>query len=185
MRAPVVTLVSFVACAASLLGCGAPSPLPIDEASATEEELSARRPIPYVLQYVGEYRGDGAGRIDWIALRRTGTFAASVDGAVLTGKLFGPSKPATPLTLTLAGGGRKLTAVVREGYDTQPAHPRLDVAIDGRVETVTARWPSGNESMCDDGVGTWTDDDADPATGLFCVCPAKQTFIPSKGGCVR
>ena len=43
---------------------------------------------------------------------------------------------------------------------------------------------ASDEELCDSTGGKWTDDDPDPATGLYCICRAGTGFIPSSGGCV-
>jgi hypothetical protein len=58
-----------------------------------------------------------------------------------------------------------------------------DVDHHGVKATLDATFPAGGEDMCDDSGGSWTDDDPDPATGLYCVCEAPKSFIPSLGGC--
>jgi hypothetical protein len=50
--------------------------------------------------------------------------------------------------------------------------------------TLAVRGGVMSESACDDTAGLWSDDETDPATGLFCVCPAHKVLIWSAGGCV-
>jgi hypothetical protein len=85
--------------------------------------------------------------------------------------------------LTLVTTGLRIDAKVDPGG--WAPHDTLQITIDGATETLTAPWASGDESMCDATGGAWSDDDADPKTGLFCGCAAKLSFIPSLGGCVH
>jgi hypothetical protein len=41
-----------------------------------------------------------------------------------------------------------------------------------------------DEDLCGATNGAWTDDEQDPATGLFCICKPARVFVPSAGGCV-
>ena len=167
--------------AAPLLGCGSP---PGDETgtAAGEEALRGRAhpPIAQVLQYVGAYTGDGP--FASLELHRDGTFTATVDGARKTGRYEGPHAPASVVKLVLITQGASFTATVPSEWTTKQ---RLVVTHAGRTETLVSPWDAGSESMCDDTHGSWTDDDPDPTTGLFCVCPPPKQYIPSLGGCTR
>ena len=152
--------------------------------STDEEALKAKAPIPYVLQWVGEYDGDGTGDVDWVVLRRTGTFVASVNGSIETGRFVGPSKPGQwPLKIAFITHGDYFTGQIGQWSD---ANGNAVMTVDhyGTKQTVTAPWQSGGETMCDDTNGAWGDDETDPQTGLYCTCPAPQKWIPSAGGCV-
>lgn len=152
---------------------------------STDEAASARAPIPFVLQYVGEY--DGEGRVESLVLDRHGKFSLRMDGRVRHGSFYGPSRvpsPLAPPSLVLVTTGERIAAQV-DADAAWKAHGTIDVTIDGVTERLTATWGAGGEATCDATGGTWTDDDADPATGLYCVCGAGKSFIPSFGGCVR
>ena len=41
-----------------------------------------------------------------------------------------------------------------------------------------------SEAACDATHGKWTDDDPDPASGLFCICPLHEVLVWSAGGCI-
>jgi hypothetical protein len=177
---------SLVLFATVISACGG-SPDESATASSSEQDLTARKPIPYVLQYVGEYDGDGAGHIDYVKLDRTGKLVISIDGRAHSGAFSGPSAVPDPRdtpTLKLVTSSGQMTARVDSDAPWKD-HDTLAVTIHGRTETLTATWSSGREAMCDATQGSWTDDDADPATGLFCLCGAHRSFIPSLGGCVR
>lgn len=174
----------FVACALSSGGCGAST----DEGttdSTTSEELSAKAPIPYVLQWVGRYDGDGSGDVETITLRRTGTFAAKINGTVHTGRFMGPGKPGQwPLVIAFVSKGDYFTGTIDQWADGT-GHAVMKIKHGASVHTVTAPWLAPSESACDATKGAWTDDDVDPTTGLYCVCPAGDHWVPSAGGCVR
>jgi hypothetical protein len=167
-----VVLLFLAACS------GSASP---DGVSASEEELRARAPIPYVLQYVGGYEGHG--EVESLFLKRNGTFSAIVRGARETGVFVGPRHPKEPLVVSLVTHGDSMRVTLRA--DWQATRYEADVDHDGAKTTLDATFPAGGESMCDDSGGSWTDDDPDPATGLYCVCEAPESFIPSLGGCTR
>ena len=141
-----------------LAACGG-----VDPGAAGDDDVSAA-PSPFVLQFTGRYDGSST-----LVLMRDGTFL--LDGE--RGRFRSPpSRRSLPITLSL--GKRK--AVI--------------AAYDGRLRLGTetlrlARPTTSDEELCDATAGQWTDDDADPATGLYCVCPAGAHFIPSSGGCVR
>jgi hypothetical protein len=82
-------------------------------------------------------------------------------------------------TLHLVTTGLAWTASI-EGYSS-----KIQLTRSGHVTHATASGNVGpNESVCDASGGSWTDDDADAATGLYCVCPTGTAYIPSAGGCV-
>jgi hypothetical protein len=169
-----------------ITACGA-SPDGSTPSAETEQDLSARKPIPFVLQYVGRYDGDGTGHIDFVTLDRSGMLSISIDGHVHAGRFYGPTdvpeSRETP-TLKLDTSSGHWSARVDDDAPWKD-HDTLAITIHGSTETLTAPWSSGREAMCDATRGSWTDDDADPATGLFCLCGAHRSFIPSLGGCVR
>ena len=157
------------------------------DSTATADELRSRLPIPYILQFVGTYVNAGAtsGQVKSLTLARTGRYTASIAGStkVERGSFFSVShlsgKPSDN-TLHMVTTGLGWTATI-EGYTS-----KLQLARTGDVTHVTATGFVGpNESICDDSQGSWTDDDADAATGLYCVCPAGKAYIPSAGGCVH
>ncbi len=170
--------------ASLLIGCGASADGDAAVGS-TDEASSARKPIPFVLQYVGEYVGEG--HVESLVLARNGKFTLRMDGGVRHGSFYGPSHvPATitPPALVFVTAGERFTGHI-DADAAWKAHDTIDITVDGVTERLTATWTSGNESMCDDTGGTWTDDDADPATGLYCVCASGDSYLPSLGGCVR
>src|SRR5947209_2761459 len=80
------------------------------QSSSDDEALKAKAPIPYVLQWVGEYDAGKTGDVDWVVLRKTGTFIASVNGQVETGRFVGPSKPGQwPLKIAFIAKGDYFT----------------------------------------------------------------------------
>jgi hypothetical protein len=156
---PVLAAGLFVA------ACGAPGP---DGAEAADASLP---PSAFTLQFTGRYQG--APPLAALELRRDGTFAAA-DGE--QGRFYSPpGRRKLPLQILLRSRERSWTAVVD--------------AYDGKLRTaeetlLLARPQQADEDLCDSTGGHWTDDDADPATGLYCVCGPGSWFIPSSGGCV-
>jgi hypothetical protein len=170
--------------AAPLAGCA--SAAPQDDAAAAAAALSdeaaaaAHTPIPEVLQYVGAY--DGEGDLSHLELHRNGTFVATLAGERKAGRYEGPRAPASVVKLAFVTRGASFTATVPSDWTPKQ---RLTVTHGGKTETLTSAWDAGNEQMCDATQGTWTDDDPDPATLLYCLCKAPDVYIPSLGGCVR
>lgn len=179
MRAPSLLPIVAVVTSAALLACG--SAEQADPTATTSEDAlrsAAHPPIAQVLQYVGRYEGNGS--VSSLELRRDGTFLAVVDGARKAGRYEGPRKPAESIKLALLARGEALSATVPGDWT---AKQRVVVTHAGRSETLTSPWNAGSEQMCDDTGGAWTDDDPDPATGLYCVCVSPKVYVPSAGGC--
>jgi hypothetical protein len=85
-----------------------------------------------------------------------------------------------PLRLTFASG-----VGVFSGTIGDLTSGRMTVVIDGAAEELQATSVVGpNEALCDASGGAWTDDDPDPQTGLYCLCPSPRVYVPSAGGCV-
>ncbi len=168
-----------LAASAASLGCGS---APEQESVSSGDDAlraHAHAPIPEVLQYVGAY--EGGGTVSALELRRDGTFTATIDGARCSGRYEGPHAPTTAVKIAFIAHGEAFSATVPEWSEKQ----RLVVTRAGHVETVTSAWKAGSEQICDDSGGAWTDDDPDPATGLYCVCASPLQYIPSLGGCTR
>jgi hypothetical protein len=173
---------------ASVAGCAAATDASSDEADpgTTSEELSSRAPLPYVLQFVGTYENAAApsGKLRKLVLSRTGRYTAWTAGKTTAerGAFYGVSHLSDPKLETLRMVTKGLAWSVKiEGYTGA-----LTVTRAGVTSKVAATGIVGpNESICDDSLGSWTDDDADARTGLYCVCPAPKSYIPSAGGCVR
>ncbi len=166
---------------AALAACSSASS---ETTSSNDAELSAKKPIPYVLQYVGDYESDGAGgHFDYLLMKRDGHWVGSIDGVTKTGVYYGPNAHPTtfPLKLAFVARGLSFTADIGAWAPYQP----MTIHYAGTAQTLTASFANGSESICDASAGTWSDDEADPATGLFCACPAHKVYIPSLGGCVR
>ena len=165
-----------------LTACSSASP---ETTSSSDQDLAAKKPIPFVLQYVGDYEGgETGGHVDYLLLERDGHWVGSIDGWTKHGVYYGPKAPPTsgsPLKLALVTTGLQLTAEIGgwAPYQTMTVH------YAGTTQTLTATWKNGSEDICDSSGGSWTDDDADPKTGLFCICAPHKTYIPSLGGCVR
>jgi hypothetical protein len=151
--------------------------------SASEDDLTATAPTPYVLQYVGRYERSADGDVDSVFLKRDGTFTATIATTAKHGVFVGPREAKDPLVVSLVMHGDYVRGTVRANWEEM----RYEIDVDhyGRKTTLYSAFPAGGEDMCDDSGGAWTDDDPDPATGLYCVCPEAQAFIPSLGGCVR
>src|SRR5262249_11765547 len=70
------------------------------------------------------------------------------------------------------------------GPDAKFSHATLVVTLaGGGTVTLTSDFALIGEDACDKSGGQFTDDDADPKTGLFCVCPAPKVWLHASGGC--
>jgi hypothetical protein len=138
------------------------------------------------MQYVGEYDGVGAGSFTQLTLHVDGTFDASVAGQTTTGTFLAngvATAAEVPVRLVAAG----TSSVATFHAAPQSAGPsRYEVDVEGGLgaATLTAPWVASDESECRATGGTWSDDDPDPATGLYCGCPSADLYLPSRGGCV-
>lgn len=149
-----------------------------------QADVSIEKPIPLVLQFVGSYSSDGSdpGGLSSVELRRDGTYSASFDDGSREDGAFNANRTVSwPINVRLTSwDGHQWRAQIT-GYDQ-----KLVVAIDGDSGSLTADATVGpDEAICDQSGGTWSDDDADPKTGLYCVCPDGSSYIPSQGGCVQ
>jgi hypothetical protein len=144
-----------------------------DEAEALAMDAAA--PGPFTLQFTGRYEG-----AEVIELRRDGSYVAITSAGCEQGRFSTqPSQRKLPLELRLHTRGRVWKAVV-DAYDG-----KLRAVHGSSSESLQLERPhTSDEELCDATHGQWTDDDPDPATGLYCVCPAATSFIPSQGGCV-
>lgn len=142
-------------------------------------------PIPFLLQYAGEY--GGAGHVQGLVLHVDGSFDATIDGQAGHGVYAGPRTPGDA-TLTLrADDGRQLTASFQITAPPAGAPSQVLAAVrldGGAAESLASLWVAGGEGMCSATHGTWRDDDPDPASGLLCVCAQSDVYLPSRGGCV-
>jgi hypothetical protein len=161
----------FVLSCLALAACGAAEGG--DEAQALEAAPAA--PSPFTVQFTGRYEG-----AEVIELRRDGSYVAITAAGCEQGRFSSPPAQHTlPLELRLRTHGRAWKAVV-DAYDG-----KLRLLRGGPAKTLQlSRPPKSDEELCDSTHGVWRDDDPDPATGLYCVCPAGTAFIPGKGGCV-
>ena len=150
-----------------LVACGGPT----SSTTSDGAELSSA-PTPFALQFAGTYLGKGPlSRLD---LRPDGSYLATLPSGVEGGHFWAARVKALPLELHLRGRSRLAATVA---------------AYDGRLHTGDTvlqlqRPATSDEELCDGSGGAWTDDDADPQTGLYCICPAPGAFIPAGGGCV-
>jgi hypothetical protein len=89
-----------------------------------------------------------------------------------------PSPPAEGESRFFDGEGGWVATVT--AYDEA-----LHVVRGGLSSTLRATCAVGpDEALCDATHGAWTDDDVDPATGLYCLCAPPTVYVPSEGGCV-
>ena len=140
-------------------------------------------PAPFALQFVGLYVSDDApaGALVALDLRRDGSYEAWRQGA--HGSERGAYAATRPhrLPLIFAAASGALWTATKVAYDD-----RLTVTGEGATSSLRAITSVGPvEALCDATQGTWLDDDADPATGLYCRCSAPEVYLPSAGGCVR
>ena len=138
------------------------------------EDTADLSPVPsaFALQFTGSYLG--AGSFTRLDLHPDGTWSGRRDGRSERGRFRAGRGRALPLGLLLEG----------------PVSLRCSVAAyDGRLlcgaEALRLQRPAtSDEELCDRSAGRWTDDDPDPVSGLYCVCPGGRAFIPAEGGCV-
>lgn len=157
------------------------------ESATTSEEsdaLKAKKPAPFALQFVDLYSTQDANAVGLtdVELRRSGTYTAWFDdGSHESGVYYASSTKDLPVSFTFITRGHKWTAKIATYSQTT-----LNVTMDGVDVSLAPNDTVGpNESICDDSGGTWSDDETDPNTGLFCTCNAPQVYIPAYGGCVR
>jgi hypothetical protein len=140
------------------------------------------------MQYVGEYDVGGNGGLTRLTLHVDGTF----DGVGARGTIAGTfaasgAGDAAHVPATLFTDGAGLSVASFHGVPPSAGGPpRFQVDISGPLGEVTlvAPWVAGTEAGCDATGGAWADDAPDPATGLYCGCPAVDLYLPSRGGCV-
>jgi hypothetical protein len=146
----------------ALVACGGVDPTGVDESD------SAIPPSAFMLQFTGTYQGS-----EQLELRPDGTFATGAE----RGRFHAPpTRRELPLSIQLRGRQHTWTATI-DAYDG-----KLHIARGVTLQLV--RPATSDEELCDSTRGQWTDDDPDPATGLYCICLAPERFIPSLGGCV-
>ena len=149
----------------------------------TSAELAATS--PFVVQFTGRYEDPEAeaGSVRWVRIRRDGTFEIMVQGAAAPedGTFGASALHELPATLELDAGSLGVVTATITDYDGV-----LHVTLGGHAATLRADRPVGpNEPVCDATHGVWYDEDADPSTGLYCICPGTESYIPSEGGCIR
>jgi hypothetical protein len=158
------------------LGCAVPT---VGSSSAS---LASTPLPPFALQFMGTYRPDTHGTTDALVLRSDETYQLTL-GAKIEGGTFGvdPEARKRPLDLDLlANDGTKWSATIA-GTEADLHVERGGVAVNWDLVRID---PRSDEDLCEATHGTWDDDDPNPATGLFCDCPASTNFIPAQGGCV-
>ena len=181
MRSALLVLVAALSSIASL-SCASSDPSS-EDTSASDDELTASPPSPFALQFVGAYRPDpgSTSPIARVTLERDGHYTIVFSPSRREHGSWHASKTRTtlPLTFRLVTRGH-FTSMQIDAYDQ-----KATVERDGVTTHLHATSTVGpNETICDDSGGSWADDDADPATGLYCVCNAGTSYIPSAGGCV-
>ena len=142
------------------------------EASSDAAEL-APAPTAFALQFTGSYLGAGA--FTRLVLHPDGGWTGQRGGRSLRGRYLASTPRALPLTFQLTGAATLRCEVA--AYDG-----RLQC---GREALRLQRPATSDEDLCASTGGRWTDDDPDPATGLYCVCGAGLAFLPAAGGCAR
>jgi hypothetical protein len=143
----------------SMFACGGSADLSSDDADAS------RPPTPFVLQFSGTYLGSSTN----LVLHTDGRYQLEPGG---WGRVSASRRTSLPLVMHLGAHTAEVTA-----YDGA-------LMLDGE-RLVLQRPKASDEELCDSSGGKWTDDDPDPKTGLYCVCPAGTAFIPAKNGCTR
>ena len=178
MLTPFLPVFSFMV---PLTGCGTPADLP--EVAPSSDALPLEQ-SPFALQFAGTYRNVAAdfGSIESLTLDRNGRYLARMAGQWLpeTGVVRVGPGTTLPLTFHLLGGHERWSATVRD-YDrtlyVERSGAHVALPADGIV--------GPDETLCDESGGTWTDDDVDPRTGLYCICAPGEVYLPSDGGCTR
>jgi hypothetical protein len=178
MLQPLLPVFSFVI---PLSSCG--SPADPAETAATSDALSVGE-SPFALQFAGTYRNPSPhfGSLESLTFDRSGSYSAQIAGHWLPERGVVRVGPGTtlPLTFHLFGGHEQWSATVQD-YDRV-----LHVERNGASAALPADGVVGpDETLCDESGGMWTDDDVDPRTGLYCVCPPGEVYFPSGGGCLR
>ena len=187
-----LTYIAILAgCSLTLAACAPIAPDASGESASDSADALSKRPIPFVRQMAGTYYADDSDAdVQMVEVRPTGRYRVTFwDGSTESGSYRGPSKVPSPLgntaKLVFLTTGFKFTGVVADGYGTSPT--TLTITRDGGDTHLTLDRPAtADESLCDDTGGAWSDDEADPTTGLFCDCPSTApSFIPSEGGCTH
>jgi hypothetical protein len=151
-------------------------------ATTTTTAPPAEVPVPFVLEWINDYRGTGY--VSALDLHRDGTYDAVVGGAAEKGVFFGPRTGTfvAPLPLrlvTVDGAEWSATLTLWSGTSAEVA------ARDGHAPShLVTTLPTDGEDACDSGGGSYLDDDAN-SDQLFCECPDGMSWIPSQGGCVH
>src|SRR5262249_20649113 len=115
---------------------------------------------PFALQWIGAFASDTE-PVTALDLRRDGTYSAPVNGAKQQGSFTGTSAGVYSMDGGSSGAGWTATVAPWSG--------NLTVTVGSSSTEVLAGHPA-LEDACDATGGLWTDDDVDPATGLFCIC---------------
>jgi hypothetical protein len=139
------------------------------------------------MQYVGEYDAASAAGLTQLTLHVNGTFDATSNGPTVRGTFVAAGSAGTTEAMaSLDGVDANGSRVTFRTVTSSTGPSRIEITVVGALgdATLTAPWLAGDETMCDATGGRWTDDDPDPSTGLFCVCPAGALYLPSRGGCV-
>lgn len=179
-RHVVSTALAF-AVSVSLAACG--GSVADDGTSSGDDELRAAAPSPFALQYVGAYAPDPGSTtaVARVVLERDGHYTMVFAGRRPEHGSWHASRTAKALALGMVLVTRGQLTSMR--IDTYDGHATL--VRNGETTALHATETVGpNETLCDDSGGSWADDDADPATGLFCLCATGRFYVPSEGGCV-
>ena len=143
-----------------------------DQSAAADQAALSGTPTAFALQFAGTYLGSGT--LSRLELHPDGTFVARHAGGTERAHFAVARGKTLPLALHL--GGRLALDAEIGAYD--------GVLHVGGQQLKLQRPARSDEDLCDGSGGKWTDDDPDPRTGLYCVCPAPAAFIPAAGGCI-
>lgn len=169
-----------------LAAAGLPALLLAACAAASPAAPPPEAASPYLLQFVGEYDAPVGQGLTSLSLHVDGSFDATVDGRALSGSFgaAGASHAPSALLEDSAGGASSASFAAMARAPGAPAQVTLTLAGALGSATLVAPWVASNEAMCDATGGRWSDDDPDPATGVYCRCSGGALFLPSRGGCV-
>jgi hypothetical protein len=183
------------------IACGGSS----DPGAGDESDIKKGGLPPIALQYVGDYDwvpNTSGGDVQWLSIHRDGTYALhwamDEQGDDELGKITKVDVAGTQENGT-TGPGYPIVLHLTQSHPGIPPDPKtvtigdccsnkvtLGLSVEKKDLALAPTKSVGpNESACDATHGSWTDDDADPKTGLYCLCPHGTVYIPSAGGCVK
>ena len=149
--------------------------------SASPGQTPAAPPAPFLVQFADTYdvRAPSKTGIETLTLDPHGTYEATLaHGVTESGTYASTDGPTLPVTAELTDGAKTWS------FQITTAEGDMTITREGLKDTARPQHTVGpNESLCDATGGTWRDDDS-KGDGLYCACPARTRYVPSRGGCV-